>query len=42
MNIPTGCYFHPRCPVAVAECKLTDPPSAQVSERHKASCSLVK
>lgn len=41
-NIPSGCRFHPRCPAAVAECKLTDPPSVQVSETHKAVCLLIK
>jgi len=41
-DIPSGCRFHPRCPVAVAECKLTDPPSVQVSKTHKAACLLVK
>lgn len=41
-NIPSGCRFHPRCPAAFAECKRTDPPSAQVSETHKTACLLVK
>jgi len=41
-DIPSGCRFHPRCPVAVSECKLTDPPSVQVSETHKAACLLIK
>ncbi|WP_219995837.1 ABC transporter ATP-binding protein [Schumannella soli] len=25
VNLPTGCKFHPRCPYAFDECKLTDP-----------------
>lgn len=37
-NIPPGCRFHPRCPAAMAECKITDPASTQVSATHKAAC----
>ena len=25
VRIPTGCRFHPRCPLAVDECSVTDP-----------------
>ena len=25
INVPTGCHFHPRCPVAEERCKVTDP-----------------
>jgi oligopeptide/dipeptide ABC transporter ATP-binding protein len=40
-EIPTGCRFHPRCPVAIDECKRVDPPSVQVSKTHQAACLLV-
>jgi oligopeptide/dipeptide ABC transporter ATP-binding protein len=40
IDLPSGCRFHPRCPVAVAECKVTDPPNVQVAERHEAACLL--
>ena len=40
-NIPSGCRFHPRCPVAVDACKLTDPSYVTVSETHQAACLLV-
>ncbi len=40
-NLPSGCRFHPRCPAAVDACRVTDPPPAQVSETHQASCLLV-
>ncbi|PKN90824.1 MAG: oligopeptide ABC transporter ATP-binding protein [Chloroflexi bacterium HGW-Chloroflexi-6] len=40
-NIPSGCRFHPRCPVAVDACKLTDPGYVPVSETHQAACFLV-
>lgn len=43
-NVPVGCRFHPRCPVATDACKLEDPqlhhPDA-VSEAHRAACLLV-
>jgi peptide/nickel transport system ATP-binding protein len=25
-NMPSGCAFHPRCPVAVDACRIVDPP----------------
>jgi oligopeptide/dipeptide ABC transporter ATP-binding protein len=40
-DLPTGCRFHPRCPVAVEACKVTDPPYTQVSETHQAACLLI-
>ncbi len=41
-NIPSGCRFHPRCPVAIAECKLTDPGIVRLSGTHQAACLLIK
>ena len=44
MNIPVGCRFHPRCPVATDACKLEDPQlhrPAGVTETHEAACILV-
>jgi len=32
-NIPPGCRFHPRCPVALAECGVTVPPVRQLGDR---------
>jgi oligopeptide/dipeptide ABC transporter ATP-binding protein len=40
-DIPSGCRFHPRCPVARSECKLTDPPHVLVGEEHQAACLLI-
>ena len=37
-DVPPGCRFHPRCPIAAEECKLTDPPYASVGENHKTAC----
>lgn len=39
-NLPPGCRFHPRCPVAVDACRVTDPPYIQRSETHQAACLL--
>ena len=37
-EIPSGCRFHPRCPIATEECKRSDPPYIQVSKTHEAAC----
>ena len=41
IDVPTGCRFHPRCPVAMATCKASDPPSVTLSKTHSASCLLL-
>ena len=40
-NRPTGCPFHPRCPIAVARCKHESPPLARVSSARQVACHLV-
>jgi oligopeptide/dipeptide ABC transporter ATP-binding protein len=42
IHVPSGCRFHPRCPIAVEQCKLDDPPYVQVGETHRAACLLVE
>jgi oligopeptide/dipeptide ABC transporter ATP-binding protein len=42
LNVPTGCRFHPRCPVAVEACRINDPAYVQVGETHQAACLLLK
>ena len=37
---PTGCHFHPRCPVAKPICKTDYPDAAQLSETHMCKCIL--
>lgn len=37
---PTGCYFHPRCPVAKPSCKNQYPDTYQLNEKHQVSCIL--
>ncbi len=41
IHIPSGCRFHPRCPVVIEACKVVDPPFVQVSHDHQAACILV-
>jgi len=42
VNIPVGCRFHPRCPIAIADCKQIDPelrrPAGSQSPGHLAAC----
>ncbi len=40
INPPTGCRFHPRCPVAVERCKTEIPEWREVSPQHWAACHL--
>ena len=41
INVPSGCRFHPRCPVAIEACKASDPPLATLSKTHQAACLLL-
>ena len=41
-RMPSGCRFHPRCPVAFDRCRTVDPPLFQVGEKHEAACLLVE
>jgi oligopeptide transport system ATP-binding protein len=38
MNIPPGCAFHPRCPVAQDVCRTDAPPLYEVSEDRGSAC----
>ena len=38
MHPPSGCRFHTRCPYALPECKVTDPPLLEVSAGHHVAC----
>lgn len=42
IDIPAGCRFHPRCPVAVASCAKTDVTFVPVGKNHEAACLLLK
>jgi len=38
LNPPTGCRFHPRCPVAVARCSQEEPQFRELSSDHWVAC----
>ncbi|WP_373998786.1 ABC transporter ATP-binding protein [Bdellovibrio bacteriovorus] len=38
---PTGCHFHPRCPMAIEDCKTIVPPLELKSPDHIAACIRV-
>jgi oligopeptide transport system ATP-binding protein len=40
LNPPSGCVFHPRCPIAVDRCSAEVPPLRQVKRGHWAACHL--
>jgi peptide/nickel transport system ATP-binding protein len=44
VNVPGGCRFHPRCPVAEERCRTVDPElrSTIRSADHRAACVLVE
>ena len=42
LNPPTGCRFHPRCPVAMEHCGIEEPPFNEVSEDHFVACWRVE
>ncbi|MFA4719721.1 ABC transporter ATP-binding protein [Pyrococcus kukulkanii] len=37
-NPPSGCRFHPRCPLATEECKSKEPELIEVSHEHFVAC----
>ncbi|HYM20019.1 MAG TPA: oligopeptide/dipeptide ABC transporter ATP-binding protein [Candidatus Kapabacteria bacterium] len=39
-NVPTGCYFHPRCPKAFEECKSIHPVLTDGMSAHSVRCLL--
>ena len=42
INPPSGCHFHPRCPVAIKQCQEVDPEFIDLGGGHKAACLLLK
>jgi oligopeptide transport system ATP-binding protein len=41
INPPSGCVFHPRCPIAVERCKQLRPELREVRPGHWAACSEI-
>lgn len=37
-NPPAGCHFHPRCPIATEECKLSEPEFLEHAPEHWVAC----
>ncbi len=42
INPPSGCRFHPRCPVAIDRCKVDDPPFEELKPGHQVACHVAK
>ena len=40
VNPPSGCRFHPRCPVAIERCSMEDPAATQFDATHHAACHV--
>ena len=41
INPPSGCHFHPRCPIAAEICSQSEPEWREVSTGHWVACHLV-
>jgi len=41
VRIPSGCRFHPRCPMAIEACKVEEPALEPTPAGHRAACSLI-
>ncbi len=39
-NLPNGCKFNTRCPVATQNCRVDEPKICQISDSHFVKCSL--
>jgi oligopeptide/dipeptide ABC transporter ATP-binding protein len=42
INLPSGCRFRPRCPVAFDRCTQVDPHLMPVNDGHEVACLLVE
>jgi oligopeptide transport system ATP-binding protein len=42
LNPPSGCVFHPRCPIAIDRCKTEIPPLRDLSPGHATACHLAE
>jgi oligopeptide/dipeptide ABC transporter ATP-binding protein len=40
INPPSGCRFHPRCPMAKAECSTVEPQEKEMAPGHMVACHL--
>ncbi len=42
LNPPSGCVFHPRCPIAIDRCRTDIPPLRDLTPGHAAACHLAE
>jgi len=42
LNPPSGCHFHPRCPIASSECSEIVPALSDVGDNHQVACIKVQ
>ncbi|WP_337738006.1 oligopeptide/dipeptide ABC transporter ATP-binding protein, partial [Sinorhizobium meliloti] len=40
VNPPSGCAFHPRCPLAVERCRIDLPPLAPMADGRRVACHV--
>jgi peptide/nickel transport system ATP-binding protein len=41
-ELPAGCRFAPRCPLAFERCHVEEPAIHSIGEKHMASCHLLE
>ncbi len=42
IDLPTGCRFHPRCPIAIPRCSQVEPKLEDLDDNHQAACLLIE
>lgn len=42
LHFPSGCRFHPRCPIAIDKCKTEIPQLEEIAPNHLSRCFLAK
>ncbi len=42
LDLPAGCTFHPRCPLADADCEVETPPIKTVGYGRECACYNVR
>jgi oligopeptide/dipeptide ABC transporter ATP-binding protein len=38
LDLPQGCRFNPRCPFAIEQCRVSEPPLAEIKPGHFSAC----